>query len=303
MKPNTSPVKIQANRENALRSTGPKTLEGKQSVRWNALKHGLLSKEVVIPTGDGKERKADFQAVLKALQEELQPAGILEEILVEKIAVCYWRLRRALRFEVGQVRENLDTFSFDTVLNRYEAMSSLWSPKERHLVRTTVGVQKLVGRLAEVRNHVEKDGGELCETCKEVLLEWFSDEDNDWGEAVAFFCWVMSGGPEKSPEEFVGGARPSPDECKRYVLELLDEKQEALSIAMRAASAREALHDASEKARLSLPEPEAMDRLLRYETSIERQLYRAINQLERLQRRRQGEAIPPPINVELAGDN
>ena len=40
--------KVEANRRNALHSTGPKTPEGKAHVRLNALKHGFLSKQIVI---------------------------------------------------------------------------------------------------------------------------------------------------------------------------------------------------------------------------------------------------------------
>ena len=43
--------------------------------------------------------------------------------------------------------------------------------------------------------------------------------------------------------------------------------------------------------------------VVRYETTIERQLYRAVDQLERLQRVRGGEIVPPPINVQLNGQN
>ena len=50
----------------------------------------------------------------------------------------------------------------------------------------------------------------------------------------------------------------------------------------------------------SLPNKEAVDRILRYETAIERQLYRAINELERLQRRKRGEVASPTINVEVS---
>jgi hypothetical protein len=41
------------------------------------------------------------------------------------------------------------------------------------------------------------------------------------------------------------------------------------------------------------------DKLLRYEAHLDRQLYRAMDQLERLQRQRKGENVPPPINVNL----
>ena len=43
-----------------------------------------------------------------------------------------------------------------------------------------------------------------------------------------------------------------------------------------------------------------LDKILRYEAALERQLYRAMNQLERLQRRRQGETIPAPLSMEIS---
>ena len=99
---------INANRRNARKSTGPKTAEGKRRSSRNALKHGLLAREVVIREGDGAETQADFDALLADLCDELRPKGIIEETLVERIATCYWRLRRAQRYEVGAIRNSLD---------------------------------------------------------------------------------------------------------------------------------------------------------------------------------------------------
>ena len=50
----TSDKQAQANRRNALKSTGPKTPEGKDAVRLNALKHGLRSEEI-LELSDGLE--------------------------------------------------------------------------------------------------------------------------------------------------------------------------------------------------------------------------------------------------------
>lgn len=55
----------------------------------------------------------------------------------------------------------------------------------------------------------------------------------------------------------------------------------------------------------NVPYKESLDRLLRYEAAINRQLYKALNELERLQRIRAGEQIPPPldVNVEVSSEN
>ena len=98
--------KLEANRKNAQKSTGPRTEEGKRNSRWNALKHGLLSREIVVQSGEGKESVEDYQCLLASLRQDLQPVGVLEEMLVEKIAVCYWRLARVSRCENAEIRRN-----------------------------------------------------------------------------------------------------------------------------------------------------------------------------------------------------
>ena len=67
--------KIQANRRNALHSTGPKTERGKRTVSRNAIKHGFLAREVVITAGDGEESGEEFQAFFASLREHYEPVG------------------------------------------------------------------------------------------------------------------------------------------------------------------------------------------------------------------------------------
>jgi hypothetical protein len=108
--------KIQANRRTALRSTGPKTAHGKRTVARNAIKHGLLAQEVVITAGDGKENLEDFRALVERLWESYEPLGVVEEILVQTIATCWWRKARVLRAENGEIRRRLDTLQEDRAL-------------------------------------------------------------------------------------------------------------------------------------------------------------------------------------------
>ena len=93
----TSDKQIQANRRNALKSTGPKTPEGKAAVRLNANKHGLRSQEVLLP-GEDEEALKELDENLRA---ELQPLGELENLLVDGIIAAHWRLRRLRRVEAG----------------------------------------------------------------------------------------------------------------------------------------------------------------------------------------------------------
>jgi hypothetical protein len=93
----TSEKKAESNRRNALKSTGPKTPEGKAAVRLNALRHGLLSQEILLA---GEDEQA-LMELGERLRDELQPVGELESLLVDRIISAYWRLRRVVRVETG----------------------------------------------------------------------------------------------------------------------------------------------------------------------------------------------------------
>jgi hypothetical protein len=101
-----TPSRLEANRRNAQRSTGPRTKRGKSIARFNAVTLGLFAKHVTIPVCDGYKPEKEFQALLNGLHQEFRPVGLYEEWLVVKIAECMWRLRRATRCESGSVRES-----------------------------------------------------------------------------------------------------------------------------------------------------------------------------------------------------
>jgi len=86
---------IDANRRNALRSTGPKTPAGKTISNRNALRHGLRARAALLP---GEDKQA-FQRLFNAFRAEHRPVGRFEEALVEQMAVAYWKLARLTRIE------------------------------------------------------------------------------------------------------------------------------------------------------------------------------------------------------------
>jgi hypothetical protein len=90
-----SPFQIQANRRNALRSTGPKTEEGKQRSRENSLRHGLTAETIVASLEDAEDYKA-FEAVI--VSDYCAETAVARE-LVLRLASVLWRLRRATSIE------------------------------------------------------------------------------------------------------------------------------------------------------------------------------------------------------------
>jgi hypothetical protein len=91
----TTEKQREANRRNAKKSTGPKTTEGLLKSSMNAAKHRLTALQMTLDD----ESPGTFQIFHKGLVEAFQPVGGLEDQLVERMAVCDWRLRRVYRTE------------------------------------------------------------------------------------------------------------------------------------------------------------------------------------------------------------
>jgi len=96
----TSLRQIEANRQNALKSTGPNTQNGKQQSRRNALRHGFTAETVIEPL----ECPEEYRAFEEAIVSEYIPQTPVERELVHRLASLFWRLRRATSIETGLLR-------------------------------------------------------------------------------------------------------------------------------------------------------------------------------------------------------
>ena len=112
----TTEKQLIANRENAKKG-GPKTPEGKAAVRLNALKHGLLCKDLLL-----QDEEEDALAELRErLMTELCPQGELENMLVDRIVSCHWRLARAIKVETMFIQARLNECGPDLYLDEPKA--------------------------------------------------------------------------------------------------------------------------------------------------------------------------------------
>jgi hypothetical protein len=105
----TSYRQIEANRRNALRSTGPKTEAGKEISRRNALRHGLTAETVICALEDAEDYKA-FEAAITA---DYDAQSAVERELVLRLASLLWRLRRAIMMETGLFEIHAEHFRDD----------------------------------------------------------------------------------------------------------------------------------------------------------------------------------------------
>jgi hypothetical protein len=105
-----SELQNKANRLNAQKSTGPKTVEGKAAVAQNAVTHGLFTQQNVIHC----ENQADFDGFRDELVAGLKPVGGAEAMLAERIVSLSWRLKRV---------ERMNSEAIDVMIARAETDS------------------------------------------------------------------------------------------------------------------------------------------------------------------------------------
>ena len=162
---------VAANRRNALQVGRGRGLAEKQASRMNAVRHGILSSEVVVRGLRIQERVDEFKALRERCWESLAPVGPVEEMLVDKIVTAQWRMRRALTAETGEIllsvdggmrrRENGVPVALATMMDEIHDASL-------SMEKSTEGLDHLGYILRRVREGMTKDGQLMQEMCEWV---------------------------------------------------------------------------------------------------------------------------------------
>ncbi len=302
---------IASNRKNARRSTGPRTAEGKAVTRMNAVKHGILSGAVVVRGLRIQEQEGEFKELREQCWQCLAPVGRIEMMLVDRIVTAQWRLRRALMAETGEIVLSVDG-GLRRRSNREPLPLGIFMDKRRdaaeQMEMSTQGLGYLKAVVRSVREDVERDG-ELTQATCDQLLRRFINEPNSLTRAFLgyrerFMANASAVAPgassfaKPSADKMADKDALSPEELKenhqRAVLSYIEMKLADYEELSGLCEEREDKEDTARQAANVLPSAAVLDKILRYEGALDRQLYRAMNQLERLQRRREGEDVPPP---------
>jgi hypothetical protein len=131
------------NRQNSLKSTGPKTEAGKQKSSLNALRHGLTSQFVIMP----REDLEAYDRFTESFHNEHKPSGVLETQIVQCIADDYWRLNRA---------KNLEGHLFALFIREQAPGIETQSEQVRDVLAMTTGLRGETKALATLSMHQQR---------------------------------------------------------------------------------------------------------------------------------------------------
>jgi hypothetical protein len=282
--------------------------EGKNPTAPDSAARGVFSK-IVLKT----ESQGEYDSLVTGLRNACQPKGTLEEILVEKLAAILWRYRRLIMAESGEIGENLSSLGrTDMRLKERDRLESE-ALRRRELQQGVIGMIHDPGFLSDclrelqnLRDSIKANGFSRSTKDEAVLRKLYGrqmgfpsgDIDvyryNRDSLYDAYQTWSYTANAteerrQKSPN------LATPQQCRDLVVQAIEKEIQRLTEIQNALSESQPEQTELEQLRRNLPDADRMERLLRYEASLERAFDRTLAQLERLQGIRLGRPVTNPL--------
>jgi hypothetical protein len=298
---------LAANRNNAEKSTGPKTKAGKLAVAGNGIAHGVYA---ISPVVAGLESMRDWNLYRMEMLASLAPQGALEITLVERIILAAWRLRRVAQYESERIRSEQDACKDEVGMKLRLDLYRDGDPADE--------IEKVMQRIKWY---------ERCWRCAKLLAEGKDDVQVEMGDAKELLAYLESKEDEvyadahdydPVQDDFEKSERlPDPEQWTisslrqrvQHVAENLGMSDDAvhsfqIEISQDYAKASRSVKLA--KRRLKewrrerlLPDEKALDKMMRYESHLSRLLHRDLHELQRLQAMRLGQPVAVPIAIDV----
>jgi hypothetical protein len=264
---------------NATIPSLPTETGGTDITRFNALRHGVLSRYTVLPW----ENPDEYHSLVAALAAEHAPRGPTEEHLVEELAGILWRKRRLRQAEAAVHRRGLEETFSPTRKTKLAALAHLGASDHSEGVSDAVRAtaadtkQALADTTADeamTRHALELLGATRNDAYEAALAALSEGTRKCWADMLA-----------RKPDELRKGEEPSTADAtslrgflENVVLPWLETRKKEL--ANRPLIREQAFGEALD--------PDKLERLGRYEVHLDRKLERMLTMLLRLKDLRQG---------------
>ena len=261
-----SEKQIEANRANSQKSTGAKTLEGKLAISGNAINHGLLSNKLVLK-GESQE---EYHLLLNELLDSLAPVGALEKILIEKIATAIWKHKRLIAAENSSIEldrrlvqsKDINLISAAMVMRILHELSpeDLAYAPDSEMAEKLEENQTILDEIAELDDSIlDNNDLESLKANSPKTYSQFKDEAEAGNMEASFYAQQLN--------------------LREWAMELMDwcEKERT-----RLTRKRE-VQQIAELVRCQASAPINNDLLVRYQLTLDNELYRAIEALRKQQ--------------------
>ena len=331
----TTLAKIEANQRNGQLSTGPRTSEGKAVVALNATKHGIFAAVPVLP---GECHDA-WEAHRAGVVGSLAPVGLLEVNLAERGALLLWRLQRLARYEAETVTVAMEEVEVPPLPPSEDDFGTPDPPEQQIREEQLQDIRRELRTARQELSEVtpardffaaEADAGagtgvafEVAESVLEAACSQAETAENLRSDPPSFaskpfmrklgltgadahsVAWtadlirrgvlLYAGFTEEPPDRFVEAVQAD-------VEDRADERARTVRRLEREAAAVVRLLDGEsvrkQTAKL-LPGDGRDERIAKYERHLHNLLTSTLHELERLQARREGEPVLPPLVADV----
>jgi hypothetical protein len=275
------------------KSTGPISNKGKKIASQNAIKHGLTS---VDPSSLPKSEQTEFQLALEALQDEYQPQTATEIIMVERVAMLFQKMKRLQRientlFEVAKKEAGADEIVFKSLGFKEKndwVMASLARVAKKFDFDEKIFPDEITKELENISRSTSYEPDDFIKNfphCYQLALEY---ADN---HKMSIQDYLLSAyNPERYSNEifqrnkknaplYISTHNPSeifPSIIESFLKDLDNQYQRELKL-------NRAIEDFPAQKELlmnkAMPSDKDMEKLMRYQTTIERQFSKALSDL------------------------
>jgi hypothetical protein len=236
----------------------------------------------------GRESGRELAAWHERFHSHLKPVGPIEELLVDQIVTLRWRLRRVLTAEAGEIALDKDRGQWDRECNGLKKITDSWEFAENQMAemgQSVAGNMLLAEHCGLVLAVVEATGEISAAVLGEVV--WH-------GKPYALTRNLMALRAGCPPAGATAEARSA---YRARVLDYLERQAGRARRQGEVCARRERREEEARQAVASLPGEAAVEKIVRYESALERQLGRALDRLERLQSARKSTCVGPPCKT------
>jgi len=260
-----------ASRANALKSTGPRSEQGKWRSTQNILKHLPFAQALKANMREMGENPEEYDELREAFHRAFQPQDDFEEMLVEDMAQARWRHQRLIRAESGLAASQRRKYEIERKLQKYdhgnpfERIASLAAVPKFGFSGLPDGIEKcevMLKLLGQIRHGVSVRGFDKADTSLFQMAYGESVPADKAHLRVSYETCLKSVQSNEAGHE--------PEFRKRFLAEV-DEEIAAYERQKELLTARDAETTPAMKDAQLLPDAYRLEAIARYEAGLERQ--------------------------------
>jgi len=282
-----------------LGETGGQSVKRWPRSRYNAITHGIFGPVVL----EGRESPSEYNRLVRSLREYWQPVGAQEELLVGQLATYYWRMPRVFEAGNAEIHKVMHSLRCENEVRQQDELRQIDTPTAPFFGgllrkrRNPLIIHRCVEILRSWRKGLAEHGLNF-EHDMDTLRQIYGHQDLEMCREGLPFAYCVVTMLRKQVDELKEGGGLTRKQAKRALLK--EAKKEIKRLVRLEKKVKKHQNERLRYEESTHMVPVDSERSMKYEAMFSRGIHRTMNELERLQRLRRGERIPPPVQLDVS---